>query len=89
MASEERVFILVKHVIGEVLPDLDQALIVPSKSLVELGANSVDRVEVVTACMERLDLTVPLSRFANANNIGELVSALCKEVSSLPLSMGS
>jgi polyketide biosynthesis acyl carrier protein len=88
MASEERVFILVKHVIAEVLPDLDQALIVRGKSLLELGANSVDRVEVVTMCMERLDLTVPLSRFANVNNIGELVSALCKELSSLSLSTG-
>lgn len=89
MASEERVFILVKRVIGEVLPDLDQALIAPNKSLLELGANSVDRVEVVTTSMERLDLTVPLSKFANVNNIGELVSVLCKELSSLTLSTGS
>ena len=89
MASEERVFILVKGIIGEVLPDLDQALIEPNKSLLELGANSVDRVEVVTTSMERLDLTVPLSKFANVNNIGELVSVLCKELSSLTLSTGS
>jgi polyketide biosynthesis acyl carrier protein len=89
MASEERVFILVKRVIGEVLPDLDQALIASNKSLLELGANSVDRVEVVTTSMERLDLTVPLSKFANVNNIGELVSVLCKELSSLTLSTGS
>ena len=88
MAVEERVLILVKEIICEVLPDLDQAQIVPSKSLLELGANSVDRVEVVTMSMERLDLTVPLSKFANVNNIGELVVVLCKELS-LSLSTGS
>ena len=88
MAVEERVLILVKEIICEVLPDLDQAQIVPNKSLLELGANSVDRVEVVTMSMERLDLTVPLSKFANVNNIGELVEALCKELSS-SLSTGS
>ena len=88
MAVEERVLILVKEIICEVLPDLDQAQIVPNKSLLELGANSVDRVEVVTMSMERLDLTVPLSKFANANNIGELVGVLCKELSS-SLSTGS
>lgn len=88
MAVEERVLILVKEIICEVLPDLDQAQIAPNKSLLELGANSVDRVEVVTMSMERLDLTVPLSKFANVNNIGELVAVLCKALSP-SLSTGS
>lgn len=74
--SKEHVFEVVKNVIIEVLPDLDSDQVQIEKSLRELGANSIDRMEVVTMSMEELDLKIPLMSFAQVSNIQGLVDVL-------------
>jgi polyketide biosynthesis acyl carrier protein len=44
--------------------------------LKDLGANSIDRVEITTLSMEALGVTIPLVELAKVSNIGELVDAL-------------
>ena len=56
--TREMVFQLVKAKVLEVLVDVDPAAVTPEVSLTELGANSVDRVEVSMAVLEELDLLV-------------------------------
>ncbi|WP_459212145.1 acyl carrier protein [Aquimarina rhabdastrellae] len=74
--SKEHVLEVVKNVIIEVLPDLDSNQIQIEKSLKELGANSIDRMEVVTMSMEELNMKIPLMSFAHASNIQGLVDVL-------------
>ena len=74
--SKEHVFEVVKNVISEILPDVQSDLISRDKSLKELGANSIDRMEVVTMSMEELGLKIPLMSFAQVNNIQGLVDVL-------------
>lgn len=68
---------VVKKTILEVLPDLDPQEITPQRSLAELGANSVDRMEVLTMAMESLGVSVPLLDFAKAGNIDGIADVLC------------
>ena len=42
-------------------------------SMRDLGANSIDRVEVIVKSMADLSLKIPLIEFGNVRNIGELV----------------
>ncbi len=72
--SKQHVFDVVKKVIIEVLPDVNPDLITIEKRLVDLGANSIDRMEVVTMSMEELGLLIPMMSFANVNNIEGLVN---------------
>ena len=74
--SKEHVFEVVKSIIIEVLPDLDSDQIQIEKNLKELGANSIDRMEVVTMSMEELDMKIPLMSFAHVSNIQGLVDVL-------------
>lgn len=74
--SKEHVFEVVKTAIMEVLPDVKSELISTEKSLKELGANSIDRMEVVTMSMEELGLKIPLMSFAQVSNIEGLVDVL-------------
>jgi polyketide biosynthesis acyl carrier protein len=74
--AKEHVYEVVKNVIMEVLPDLNPDLISIEKKLHELGANSIDRMEVVTISMEGLGLKLPLMSFANVSNIEGLVDVL-------------
>ncbi len=74
--SKEHVFEVVKNVIIEVLPDIKPEQIHIEKNLRELGANSIDRMEVVTMSMEELDLKIPLMSFAQVSNIQGMVDVL-------------
>lgn len=74
--SKEHVYEVVKNVIIEVLPDIKPEQIHIEKNLRELGANSIDRMEVVTMSMEELDLKIPLMSFAQVSNIQGMVDVL-------------
>ena len=55
------------------LEDIDDAEIDPAKSMKELGANSLDIVEVVSCSMRELKIKVPRSELADIANVNELV----------------
>lgn len=74
--TQEKVFEVVKASISEILFDLDLSLLQPQHSLKELGANSIDRMEITVRAMEMLGLKIPLVEFGKASNIQELVDIL-------------
>ena len=74
--TQTQVFELVKNNILEILPKTQADLIDPEQSLVDLGANSVDRMEIVTLSMEDLGVKIPLMSFARVFNIESLVEVL-------------
>lgn len=65
--------------IREVIPELADQAISADQSLKELGANSVDRSEIIMMTMEALELKIPLIKVARAENIGDLADILCSE----------
>lgn len=74
MNKEEIVRIIVKN-IYEVIPELEGTNIKATDSMVHLGANSIDRAEIIMMTMEDLGLNIPKVELAGARNIGE-----CAEV---------
>nr|WMS58799.1 polyketide biosynthesis acyl-carrier-protein AcpK [Pseudomonas sp. QS1027] len=76
MMTQAEVFeLLVKHT-REVIPGLEQRQFEWQDRLVDLGANSVDRVEIVAMTLSSLALRLPLVKTQGANNIGELAELL-------------
>lgn len=57
----------------EVFPEVSSRKISPQDSLRDLGANSVDRAEIIMLTLSCLKIHVPLINFAQAKNIGDLV----------------
>lgn len=78
--SKEQVYEVVKTAIMEILPDVHSEQISIEKSLIELGANSIDRADVVIMSMEELGLKIPLKSLAHARNIEELVDILTANI---------
>jgi len=74
--TKKHVYEVVKGVITEVLPDIELEHIALEKSLKDLGANSIDRMEVVTMSMQELGVKIPLISFAQVANIEGLVDVL-------------
>jgi len=64
-----------KHLIRTV-DGVQESDIEPSKSLKDMGANSLDIVEIVSISMRELKVKVPRSELAKLTNLGELVDLL-------------
>ena len=70
--QRHEIFEVIKLNILKVIPDIHSDLITIDKSLKDLGANSVDRVEVVQYTMEDLNLKIPRVEIGKANNLSDL-----------------
>ncbi|MEU1852703.1 phosphopantetheine-binding protein [Streptomyces sp. NPDC019990] len=64
------------EVIAEILPDVPAQEVLDERSLADLGADSVDRVEIITTLTHRLRSRERVSRFADIRDIGGLVAHL-------------
>lgn len=75
MTQQQIVDLIVAHTC-EVIPDLQGRHFTPADSLRELGANSIDRSEIIMMTLESLSVSIPLIELAGASNIGELASII-------------
>lgn len=73
---EPRVLDLIVDHIREVIPELEGHRFAPSDSLRDLGANSIDRAEVIIMTLDALSVRIPLVELADAKNIGELADLI-------------
>ncbi len=79
-AQTQRVFDVVKSNLLKVLIDLKPEQVTIDKSMADLGANSVDRVEVVMYSMEELGLDIPRAELHGAKNLAGLVDILTRHL---------
>jgi len=70
------IFLIVKDAISDVLPDVDSDAVKIEQNLKSLGANSIDRTEIVMLSMEKLGIKLPLVSFGGVENIEEMVDVL-------------
>jgi polyketide biosynthesis acyl carrier protein len=71
--EKETIFAAIKKNALAVLIDVPESQITLEKSLKDLGANSVDRVEIAQYSMEELGLVVPRLELGQVTNINDLV----------------
>lgn len=76
--SKDTIFEIIKENIMEILPEITDEKITSEESLRKLGANSVDRMDIVVKTMEALGIKVSMVETAQAGNIGELVDLFYK-----------
>ena len=60
----------------EILGLPEDQVVTRADSLRDLGANSVDRADIITDAMEELGVWTALVSFADAQNLGELADVL-------------
>ena len=74
--NKEQIFAIVKKYTLEILPNLTDDQITIDQQLKNLGANSMDRMDIVISSMEDVGVKIPLVELAQAANIEGLVSLL-------------
>lgn len=81
--NKEDIFKLIVRYICEVIPEREGHLFQPSDSLTDLGANSVDRAEIIMMTMEALSLQIPRVELFGAKNLGELTDVFYEKLHSV------
>lgn len=78
--TREDILAIIKKHLQQIIEDLPDEAIDSAKSMADLGANSLDIVEVVSCAMRELKVKVPRAELARLKNIGELVELLHRVV---------
>lgn len=71
--------IITKHA-RDIVPGLEEHSFEWTDSLKALGANSIDRSEIVMSTLEEISLDIPLAETIKAENIGELAELLAAKL---------
>ncbi len=74
--EKNAIFELVVENTCAVIPALKSHSFKPEDSLKDLGANSIDRTDILGKLMESLSLDIPRVKLFGTRNIGELVDLL-------------
>jgi polyketide biosynthesis acyl carrier protein len=77
--DRQAVFALIVKHCREVVPDLAAHEFCDTDRLVELGANSMERAEIVMMTLEELALEIPRVEAFGPRNIGELADLLYRK----------
>ncbi len=80
--NKDAIFNIIVEHICEVIPRLANHSFQYTDQLSALGANSIDRADIVIMTLESLSLRMPLTETIKANNIGELADLLYEKLQS-------
>ena len=75
----EQILSLIAESAQQVLPELAGHRFRPSDRLADLGADSVDRAEIVMLVTESMQLSIPRTELFGPTDIGELAELLAKK----------
>jgi polyketide biosynthesis acyl carrier protein len=79
MTNDELFQLVVRHA-KEVIPELASHIFQRNDRLAELGANSMDRAEILMLVLDSLSLKIPRVELFGPKNIGELVELLGRKL---------
>lgn len=78
--NKSEVFEVIKENIMEILPDIEESDITVENSLKKLGANSIDRMDIIVDTMSALKVKVSMVEFGKANCIGDIITIICEHM---------
>jgi polyketide biosynthesis acyl carrier protein len=76
VVNKEQILSIVLQHVRAVLPELKDSQLRGTDSLKDLGANSLDRADIVMGVMEELSLQISRVALSGPRNLGELVDLI-------------
>lgn len=74
--NREEIAAAVSGAVGEILPVVDPGEVRGDRHLKDLGADSLERVEIIMNVLDRLGVRIPLAEFATLPDIDAMVDLL-------------
>ena len=77
--SRKEILENLKNAIAEIM-DIDTDNITEEESLKVLGANSIDRADIIITTIEDCNVKIPMIKFAEAKNIGGIIDVILENM---------
>jgi polyketide biosynthesis acyl carrier protein len=74
--TRDEIFNVIVQNSREVIPELEVYCFVDRDRLADLGANSIDRADIIMMTLESLSLKIPLVELGRVKDLGELADVL-------------
>ncbi|BDG78965.1 acyl carrier protein [Bacillus atrophaeus] len=74
--TDNEIFEVLKQNICEIVPEIENVKITIEDSLRDLGANSIDRAEIIMSTLESIKVSIPMVAFGEAKNINEIIQII-------------
>ena len=81
---KDEIFVIVRNHLCAIVETVEPEKVTRDGSMKDLGASSLDMVEVVSCSMRELRVRVPRAELSKVRNIGELVDLLDEAASAKP-----
>jgi polyketide biosynthesis acyl carrier protein len=78
--EKELIFKIVIRKIIEILPEVAPEQITMQRSLHDIGANSIDRADIIMNTVAEINVDIPMLEFGRAKNIGDIVEIIHRKV---------
>ena len=76
MKSKAEITAIITEQLVEIIPELEGVTVDPNETLESIGANSLDRGELIAMSLEALELEIPRIKFVDAESIAELTELM-------------
>lgn len=76
------VFDVLLSVMAEILSDFDASQVSPESTFEDLGANSVDRVNIISDAMDDTETYLPMVRFAGHHTVASVAELIAQAATS-------
>lgn len=76
---KEKLEAIIRENLIEIIPELEGEEFANDEKFVDLGANSLDRGELITLTLETIELEVSRIEFVKATTISELASLIAEK----------
>ena len=80
--QKEQIFEILKSNVLATIPDVTEEQLQIEQSLTSLGANSLDRADIIIQTMQQLKLKIDLVEFGKAKNMEGLVDIFHQKLTS-------
>ena len=77
--NKEEIFSVLRAHVAEIM-GLEESEFVIEDSLKDLGANSIDRMDIIVETMEELGIKIPMVNFGECKNMKDIVDIYYAEI---------
>jgi len=78
--SPDQIYVALRNQVLATLPELTPEEVTPDADMETLGANSLDRLDIITCTLEDINANVSMSRLAGTKSLDELARIIHEHI---------
>ena len=78
--TREEIYEVVKQIFTEIIPEVFLDEISMDNNMKELGANSIDKADIIIESLEEIGVTIPMVKFGSTQTFRDVVEVIYSQI---------